>query len=352
MPEIKKKYYDELNIFRAFIIILVVIGHSFNRGSDPLGLLTTYAYAFHMKAFILLSGLLFAKKVLNIKSFKDCLVTIKDRFLKLMVPYFFYTAVSLVLKLIFERYAENRLTLEIVLKSLTGMENPNGGLWFLYALFVLSVIAVLLYKVPIFVGFIVSAGLYIFHVKSGLIGDMPVVCYVTYYSFYFYCGMFIYKYYDTISTSVSEYVKNHRLATSVASFLYLPISFIITVLYVQHIPLSRLSYVAVVFLDIITFYLISVFISTCEKPKKPFMTIGNYGMDIYLIGYYVMITLRVVLKSMLGMPYIVYSVAMFVFGLLLPIPISKYFIRKFRLTRALALGDFSKKEDNSNGEKA
>ena len=354
MAETGKKYYGELNIFRAFIIIWVVIGHSFDTGDDFLGILHAYAYSFHMKAFIVLSGLLFAKKVLGIKSFKECPVIIKNRFLKLMVPYFFYTAVSLVLKLFLDRYANNKLTTTVVLKSLIGMENPNGGLWFLYALFVLNVLAVLLYKMPVWVGFIITAGLYIFHVKTGLIGDMPIVCYITYYSVYFWLGMLIYKYYDTLSTSFKEYTEKHIILTGTVSILYLPVAFLLSVFFVNNVPNANasLAYPLIVLLNIFTYYNLSVVIDSLDGVKKPFNVIGDYGMDIYLIGYYVMITLRVVLKSMLGMPYTVYSLAMCICGLLLPIPISKYIVRRFRITRALALGDFSKKEDKANGEKA
>ena len=108
-------------------------------------------------------------------------------------------------------------------------------------------------------------------------------------------------------------------------------------------------------MNIVIYYLLSVVINAFVKLKKPFMTIGNYGIDIYLIGYYVMITLRVLMKSMLGLPYLVYSLSMFVFGLLLPIPISKYIVRKVRILRILALGDYKKskpEEVEKNGEKA
>ncbi|GEM_PF-1103453 len=354
MSEIKKKYYDELNIFRALIIIWVTIGHSFDRGNDFLGLLNTYAYTFHMKAFFVLSGLLFAKKLLSIKSFKDCPKLIGNRFFRLMVPYFFYTAVSFVLKLFLERYANNKLSVSMMLKSLVGLENPNGGLWFLYALFTISVFALILYKLPPFVNLIISAGLYVFHVKSGLIGDMPIVCYITYYSVFFFLGVFIYKYYDSISETAISFFKKNTLLCGAASLIYIPVAFFISIIYVKNISPGNLSYLLIALLNILTYYILAVLICCLERVKKPFMVIGNYGMDIYLIGYYVMITLRVLLKSMLGMPYTVYSVAMCVCGLLLPIPISKYFIRKFRITRMLALGDFSKKEGNvkADGEKA
>jgi len=120
-----KKYYDELNIFRSLLIIWVAAGHSFEEGFDFLGMLHLYAYTFHMFAFIMLSGLFFAKKLKQINSFKEIPHAVSERFRRLMIPYFFYTAVSIVLKLFLDEYANNKLTLRSVLNSLVGLDNPN-----------------------------------------------------------------------------------------------------------------------------------------------------------------------------------------------------------------------------------
>ena len=343
MTEKQKKYYDELNIFRALIIIWVVIGHSFDSGNDFLGLLHGYAYTFHMKAFILISGLLFARKLKSITKINDCLEIVKNRFLRLMVPYFFYTAISTVLKLFLDRYANNRLSLSAILGSLVGVENPNGGLWFLYALFVLSIFAVALYRVPTKIMLAVMLAIHIIHIKTGVFSAIPLVTHITYYGVFFYCGIVIADYYDSISASMNEFFKNRKMLTGAVSVIYVAVAFIITVICMNALKDDSVLTLLLPVLNIIVYYCIAVAITSSQKIKKPFMTIGDYGMDIYLIGYYVQITLRVVLKSMLGLPYVIYSVAMCIFGLLLPIPISKYIIRKFRISRILALGDYSKK---------
>ena len=94
--------------------------------------------------------------------------------------------------------------------------------------------------------------------------------------------------------------------------------------------------------NILLWYMIALAVTQVKSLKKAFSVIGNYGMDIYMIGYYVQISIRVVCGSMLHMPYIIYSLLMCIAGLLVPIPVSKYIIRKFKITRALMLGDFSK----------
>ncbi len=345
MSETKKKYYDELNIFRALIIVWVVIGHSFDSGNDFLGLLHEYAYTFHMKAFILLSGLLFAKKIKALCSYKEGAKLIGDRFLRLMVPYFFYTGVSIVLKLFLDDYANNKLSVGVVLNSLVGVSNPNGGLWFLYALFVLNIFAVLLFRLPTIAGFILTLALHIIHIKTGVFSNIPLLNHITYYGVFFYGGMALSEHYESISVSMNEFFKRSPLASGAASLIYLPVAFFISIAADRALKGSSLLTLLIPVLNITVYYCLSVFINSLTKAKKPFMSVGNYGMDIYLIGYYVQITLRVILKSMLGLPYVVYSLSMCIFGLLLPIPISKFIVRKFRITRALMLGDYKKHEN-------
>lgn len=355
MAEIKKKYYDELNIFRSLIIIWVVIGHSFNSGNDFLGLLHVYAYSFHMKAFILLSGLLFAKKLKAVNGFKDGLMLVKDRFLRLMVPYFFYTAVSIVLKIFLDEYANNKLSMSVIKNSLLGVSNPNGGLWFLYALFVISVFAVLLSWLPSWAGLLISAVLYGVYLCVPVLAVTPIVNFITCFGIYFFIGVYLYEHYDKISEAMNEFVNSRKTISTAVALIYLPAAFMITVVLARGVQARSIQYFLLALMNITVYYLLSVVINAFIKIKKPFMTVGCYGMDIYLIGYYVQITLRVLLKSMLGMPYLVYSAAMFVFGLLLPIPISKYIVRKFRILRIFALGDYKKtkpKEVENNGEEA
>ena len=354
MAETKKKYYDELNIFRAFIIVWVVIGHSFDEGNDFLGMLHTYAYSFHMPAFFILSGLLFAKKIKAISSVKDGAKLIGDRFLRLMVPYYFYTVVSIILKFFFENYANNKLDVNNVFYLIIGLRNPNGGLWFLLALFLISVVVIILYKLPALVGLVLALALHIFCIKTSVI-HISLLYYIAYYSVYYYLGLVIAEYYDTISKSINEFVSKRLLVSGIVAVGYIPAAFIVTVLISQNLGNSSIYKLIIVLLNTVVYYLLAVFVNALARVKKPFMTIGNYGMDIYLIGYYVQVSISVVLNSILGAPYIVYSLSMLVFGLLLPIPISKCFVRKFRITRILALGNYKKsqpKEVDKNGEKA
>lgn len=346
-----KKYYEELNIFRGFVIIWVVIGHSFIGDDTFFGHLTTYAYTFHMSSFFILSGVLFAPKIKKIYNYKDGISVIFGRFKRLIIPYLFFSLVSYILKIFFNDYAYNEQSYgwNIVHDVVFGVNNPNGGIWFLHNLFILSLFAVLLKFIPSIILFLLSSALYAvnFFVSidsdfSSLIGSAP----------FFFFGIFISSYYDKISQYISSLMESQKKKLVYSSCVALALlSYAVFSVYVDYslIKITPAFKLIPCIVNILFWYVLSVCLTSTEKLKKPFNFIGNYGMDIYMIGYYVQVPIRVVLGSMLGLPYIIYGMCMLIFGLVLPIPISKYIVRKIPLLKMLVLGDFSKRK-KSNGD--
>lgn len=341
----KKKYFDELNVFRALIIVWVVIGHSYDQAANITDFLPnflyTYAYSFHMNAFFLLSGLLFCTKIKKIKTFNEAINTVWDRFKRLMVPYLLCTVVTYILKYFFQDYANNQLSPTILTDVLLGINNPNGGLWFLHTLFVLSILAVLVCRVPLGISFIISAALKICSLLFVI--DIPVISNICSRSFYFFAGLLLFKYYAPISSRLNKFIRGRtgKLSVSAVSVIMIACSFLFVYL-TQDMQNDYLS-VPITIFCIAAWYCASLAVCAFSLPKKAAMLVGNYGMDIYIIGYFVQIPIRVVLGSMLGAPYYLYTFLMFILGLLAPIPISKYIIRKVPLFKALLLGDFSRK---------
>ncbi|MGN1328121.1 MAG: acyltransferase family protein [Eubacterium sp.] len=349
-----KKYYSELNIFRALIIVWVVIGHSLDSelGGFFSQLFKSYAYSFHMNAFFVLSGFLFASKLGKTKKVKDKAILVKDRFLRLIIPYLFFTVVSYVLKLFLEGYAYNSLEKNpktLLFDILTGINNPNGGIWFLHTLFVISVIFVIINFLPDWVVFVFSLGLKCLTLFLDF--DTPVILNICLHSVFFSAGVLLYKNYDKITEKFNAvFLKNVNSDNKQPTALYIFTLILVTasvvlcyfLLKCNDSYLSNIYKLIVCIFNIATWYFVAQSLNNTNRIKKLLMCVGNYGMDIYMIGYYVQITLRVILLSMLGVPYVIYSIIIFILGLVLPIPISKYIVRKFKITRALVLGDFKK----------
>lgn len=346
MLSTQKKYYDELNIFRAFIIVWVVIGHSFNDALNLGGLLHSYAYTFHMPAFFLLSGILFAPKLSKCTNLKSKAELIINRMKRLLVPYLFFTFVSYILKFFFESYANNKLPKgkDIITSILFAVDLPNGGLWFLHQLFILSVIAILLSNINKYILFALSAALKIISIfVTASFFSLPVIGLLSNYCLYFFGGIILSEHYDKLSHTIITFLKAKKAVYISAVTIFLAISFTVSFIYVNKEKNEWLSLFICIF-NIIIWYLVSHTFNSFTKLKAPIMTVGNYGMDIYMLGYYVQIAIRVVCGSMLNIPYNIYSLMMLIFGLILPIPISKYIVRKFKVTRILVLGDFSKQK--------
>ncbi len=143
MEKSKKQYFNEINIMRGMAVLCVVIGHSFNPTETPtiLGFIKSFVYCFHMPAFFFISGFLEGEKRRSASEKKQAIIKKAKR---LMIPYFFLTLVTALLKVVFGAFARNPLNYStLVVDVLIGRNNPNGGLWFLYALFVIAAFGIL-----------------------------------------------------------------------------------------------------------------------------------------------------------------------------------------------------------------
>lgn len=354
----KKKYFDELNIFRALVILLVTLGHSTIAFTDYssfslTGLLYGYAYSFHMPALFLLSGMLFSGKFTESKSIKQKSEITLNRFERLMIPYFFYTAVSFVLKLFMQRYAFNpvQTSVKTFVDILFGVNNPNGGLWFLNTLFFITLISLLINRIDIRISTVAALILSIITEFTPWL-KFEYTKNITIYLVYFLLGILISTKcnYDKISEKFSK-IKNKNLL-SIITAICLVLSVTITYLNLFIID-SKILVFVIRFFNIFTFYLVACAISVnSTHTKKLTMMIGNYGMDIYMLGYYIQIAIRVVFYTILGLNIYICSFAMFIFPIFITIPISKYIVRKFKITRAVMLGDFKTLKGKVKNEKA
>lgn len=332
-----KKYYSELNIFRGLIVTWVCIGHSTLAAEsgvlNPDFYFYTYAYSFHMPAFFLLSATLFGRKVLAAKSIEDKKNLIVNRAAKLLIPYYFFTVVSFVLKLFMDKYAYNPIdfSAKYVLNVLfLGKENPNGGLWFLFYLFLYSVLALILNKIDFRIStavlFIVKLILTAFSIKTIFFE----------YAYIFFFGILVSTYYEKISSYINKKAQENGLYFISAGTLVAALFLV----YLKCLNKNAFLSILICVYNIVVWYILSVCIANKANIfKKPFDLIGNYGMDIYMIGYYVQIVIRVILYSMLKVNITICSVLMFICSIILPIIISKCIVRKFKITRILVLGD-------------
>lgn len=333
--ENKKQYFSEINIARGIAVMLVLLGHSFpdaQTGFHYRGALWVFdaMYAFHMALFFALSGFVTGKKIYT--GTGDWKTEIIKKCQRLMIPYLVYSLITLVLKVFMNDYANNPFALSDVWKILIG-KNPNGGLWYLWTLFAISMIVFGLGKAikkwddkkkTIFL-LVFGLGCYLVY-RLLPTGFMNHVCR---YMFFYNLGVVCFRYYDKIK----KYFK---------LFWAVPALLAVFVLECPYLPIREPEYMVTALLGSYAIITFAVLISGNAKGKlfTFFDFAGNYSYDIYVLSYFVQVPIRVILWRMLGLNYWFIVVLMFVGGFVGPVIVSKYIIRKVPLFRKLFIGDW------------
>ncbi len=334
-----KKYYSEINIARGIAVLLVLLGHSFPDAQT--GFLYPGAwwvfdsmYAFHMALFFMLSGFVTGKKVYAGDGVWKTEVIKKCQ--RLLVPYLVYSLITMVLKVFMNDYANNPFRLSDLWKILIG-KNPNGGLWYLWTLFMIFIIVFALSKLM---------KKWDDTKKTIFLLGFGVVCYLVYrflptgflnhifrYMVFYNLGIVCFRYYDKVKNRLKLW-------------LAIPAIIMVFVLECPFLPIGKPEYFVTAMLGSYAILAFAVMISRNGSGKlfDFFDFAGNYSYDIYVLSYFVQVPIRVIFWRMLGINYWVIVALMLVCGFVVPVVISKYIIRKNGVLRKLFIGDWSRIE--------
>lgn len=322
-----KKYYHEINIARAIALLFVVLGHSIPDAQTTITHpaaqeILNICYSFHMGLFFLLSGFVFANRFLT--GDYQLAEQLKNKFCRLMVPYFIYSVITLLLKLAFAKYANNSFELKEFYKIFLG-ENPNGGLWYLWTLFMIMVMFLLIGKSKhrwILAG-VITVALYI----ACLLVPHGFYSKLMNYPLYFLIGILLFRYYGALKKIIASPITG---LAALAVFVLL------------HIFNLNSYYLFTCIAASIFILCISIRLSACRHDKPVFRTLstlGTYSYDIYLLSYFVQVPIRVLFYSIFPIPYWLLFAVMFFGGLIIPYFASKWIFRKIPLTNFLLLGN-------------
>ena len=139
-----KKRLNYIDIAKCIAIICIVLGHTVGY-STHLVPLRNFLYSFHVALFFMISGFLF-------KVDKKPFEFIKNKFIRIMIPYFIWGLLFLIPYMLFSNGIKNTLNINaisdikaLLLNLLYGNGNDwhlkqNSALWFLPALFTMEVI--------------------------------------------------------------------------------------------------------------------------------------------------------------------------------------------------------------------
>lgn len=329
-----RERFIAIDYLKAFAIVLVVMGHSFPDVttiagiSNPfLRLLHEIIYLFHMPLMFLISGYL-ASKVLRQKAeFNEHISYIKTRFNRLIIPYLCVGLLYLPAKIIFSAYANKPYDLSNLWQILFG-ENPNGGLWFLYVLFIIQCTFVFILKKDNLRTIFFNA----------LIVALIVVC--TKIGFYRIDDALYYAPFYVLGFLLKEY--DGFFCCSKSNFYYISLALFIVFGYSTiSLGFMQCKLIAALAGNVFTWEMF------CHKSviggdKKLLNCLCNvlseYSMDIYIFHGMVMVVIRTIFYRFLNLNYFLVCLLMFVAGILIPLMLSNFVIRKYSILRKYILG--------------
>lgn len=310
-----------IDIAKGIAILLVVIGHCIPDAASSTGIsvpayrwLHHVIYSFHMPLFFFLAGYMIVRQNI-LHSGKGAVDIVKSRWKRLMVPYLFVGLLYAPFKLLLSRFANKPYDIENIWKMVIGV-NPDGELWFLYALFVITVMsAVFSFRISI-VGLLLAGGLLLWN-PWAIITD---------YAFFFLLGIYMRREYSCFVERIKGYHVILLLIVFVAGNYGLLIDH-----YHAFFLLTALSGMTLVFW-------ISHQISRLSMPIKEYLAyVGMMSMDIYILSDIIKIPFRIILWNKLHLYTVSFVVCTFM-AIGLSLLVSRYIIRRSRILRCLFLG--------------
>ena len=324
-PNAKREKY--LDIAKGLGIFLVVMGHSIPDASTPAGISDPYfvilfglIYSFHMPLFFFISGLLTRPITISTDKASFKFGVLKKLFNRLLVPYFFVGLCYLPFKLLLSSFANKPYDLENLWKIFLGL-NPDGELWFLYALFMVKCIALMFDNRVNMPALALSLILAVVDIKFSL---LP--CNILWYLFFLLAGMYM-------RNNHQDWIVNTTFTKTVAYLLIFIISnyMLIHMSIIEWKLLTSLS-------GTLLFLNIALMMSKTDNMlTNVFELLGLLSMDIYILSDIIKIPLRIVFWNHLHWYNATFCICT-LFSIIISYLITRFVIRKSSFLKRAIIG--------------
>lgn len=322
-----QKHYSEIDVCRGLGIVLVVLGHAMKQTGETNGwfdMLLSVIYSFHMPLFFILSGFV-SVKILSFDQWLQRWEYMKGRAFRLLIPYFAVGLLYTPLKFFLSRYAVKPYDFSSMWRLFLG-ENPDVALWFLYILFFSTLISVLVLREKSLTFLLVIS--FAFSAAACCMGwsaRLPKYC------FFFILGIYIRKNYDKFQPILE------KMGTTLGALVIFAAANAALVT-------PGLSEMAVLWeLTALSGSVLSLQLALliCRRKNRAFRLfhfLGEYSMDIYILSEPFNTAAKILFWSILHVNYLLCTLLCFIVGIVFPIPVSKYIVRKVKLFRVAILG--------------
>jgi len=322
---------------KGWLIILVVLGHALQ---NTLGVrcesnhLWNIIYSFHMPAFMAISGFLaYRPNDLQRKDINYCLSLIYRRFQQLIVPFILWSIMLMVIN--------HSLSLN---KATSLMLYPDGGLWFLWVLFIINVFFILGSWMAECLKinedyFIIGIGLLLAGIMVAFDFRLFGFQFIAYYFLFYSLGYFLNKYNNRLVTK-------NKVVIIILSLIWLVLAWFWNMHelpgFLNAIPLPHtlMQY----FYRFIT-AAIAIYVLVAISPlllnkenvfNQPFVRLGTISLGIYTT-HYILIGKIVGLCSSWGLNDVFIIISSFIIALLGSWLIV-WLLSKWKVTERLLLG--------------
>lgn len=318
----------EISIAKGIGILFVVLGHTISPVmTDNAFLSATYSfiYYFHMPLFFFLAGIVYTKAVQaegSIEKFQ----LIKKRAVRLMVPYFAWALLYTPLKIIMSGQA--RFSYDIAdLWTLFIGNNPDGEMWFLYVLFVFSLIAILMVNKKNIHIYLVVFSLISF-ISPLLIASLPGISmsFSLFQIAFFFAGIYFTPKKVWIFNNWKLFIVS---LLSFAGYLTLNSLLSLNLWFLKMIPAAS---------GICIIMFISGYLANLPRISKALEHIGEYSMDIYIFHAPILVISRTLFLNFLSVSSGEYILITNLIAIPVSLVISRCIVRRIKLLRLLFLG--------------
>lgn len=314
------KQYDYITLSKALGIILVVVGHFTSTVYMPAYYIEmkNLIFSFHMPLFMVLSGFLFQMSLRSKPDKISLLPFLKKKFNRLMVPYFFISALIALLNFALgffmpvKRSVDWRYLVEILYTNVGG---SAVFLWFVYTLFVIFAISILCMRS--------KGGIFILGTLSLLLYFIPLpqIFYLSFvHSFivYFWGGMLLFLLTDRPK-------KHYSVSYSLIALLVLVLAFLIR----ESLPVGFTKQILNLICGFAGSYMVICVAYISQGKSKWLMALGKYSAYIYLLHMAGVYMVRVVFEKIAIFTPVCYGIALVaavIAGLLIPLLVTKNII--------------------------
>ena len=283
-----------------------------------------------------MSGVLSYHKVVNCNTMQQKSLEIQSRVRRLLLPYAFYSISILLAKIIFSSLSRKTISVWSVVGILFG-NSPCGNMWFLWTLFVISMIVILIPHKSHFLTSVIAISFFIYFFQDVSFGTLDIgigkICNML---IWFYVGMVIGKNIGKLNE-----LHNRRLWTKLTISIFLFIPQILLLKYGVDFSVQLvIKLLLAAFGTASTIYISNLIAETNGTISKILQYTGRNSMCIYVFSYFVQtpgVTIYRKIGSS-GISYNIWVISLTFFALLFTGIVTKC-VRKNRTFKLLLLGE-------------